>query len=462
MTLREMAAACSGILHARGYEEQVERNTGDVGIDSREIKEDGVFIAVKGERTDGHSYIPQVFAKGALGVICERVPENAAGPFILVKNSLQALKDIAECYRRMLSIPIVGITGSVGKTSTKELIASVLAQRFNVLKTAGNYNNEIGLPLTVMKIGPQHEAAVLEMGISEFGEMHRLSKIARPDICVITNIGQCHLENLHTRDGILKAKSEIFDYMSPTAHIFLNGDDDKLCTVQEVKGIRPVCFGLSEENAYYADEIENRGLFGTRCRIHTPQGDFEAQIPLPGVHMVYNALAATAVGMSLGIGIEQIQAGIISVKPVGGRSNIIRLEDRTIIDDCYIVSPASVRGALELLSSEASRRVAILGDMFELGAQERQFHREIGVYAVQGKCDVLIGVGTLTEEMCDAARESLKDVPHTSDRKVRILHFDTLEELENELPSVLQPEDTILVKASHGMGLAQVVEFLKT
>lgn len=462
MTLREMAAACSGILHARGYEEQVERNAGDVVIDSREIKEDGVFIAVKGERTDGHSYIAQVFAKGALGVICERVPENAAGPFILVKNSLQALKDIAECYRRMLSIPVVGITGSVGKTSTKELIASVLAQRFNVLKTAGNYNNEIGLPLTVMKIGPQHEAAVLEMGISEFGEMHRLSKIARPDICVITNIGQCHLENLHTRDGILKAKSEIFDYMSPKAHIFLNGDDDKLCTVQEVKGIRPVCFGLSEENAYYADEIENRGLFGTHCRIHTPQGDFEAQIPLPGVHMVYNALAATAVGMSLGIGIEQIQAGIVSVKPVGGRSNIIRLEDRTIIDDCYNASPASVRGALELLSSAATRRVAILGDMFELGAQERQLHREIGVYAVQGKCDVLIGVGTLTEEMCDAARESLKDVPHTSDRKMRILHFDTLEELENELPAVLQPEDTILVKASHGMGLAQVVEFLKT
>jgi len=355
----------------------------------------------------------------------------------------------------------VGITGSVGKTSTKEFIASVLSQRFRVLKTAGNYNNEIGLPLTVMKIRPQHEAAVLEMGISEFGEMHRLSRIARPDICVITNIGQCHLENLHTRDGILKAKSEIFDYMSPQAHIFLNGDDDKLCTVQEVKGIRPVFFGLSKKNAYYADEIENRGLFGTRCRIHTPQGDFEAQIPLPGPHMVYNALAAAAVGMSMGIGTEQIQAGIVSVKPVGGRSNIIRLEDRTIIDDCYNASPVSVRGALELLSSAATRRVAILGDMFELGEHERELHREIGVYAAQGKCDVLIGVGALTEELCDAAKETLKDVPHSSDHEIRILHFDTLEELENELPAVLKPEDTILVKASHGMGLAHVVEFLR-
>lgn len=461
MTFREMAAACNGILHARGFEEQVEKRAGSVVIDSREIEKDGVFIAVKGERSDGHSYIAQVFEKGALGVICERVPENAAGPFILVKSSLQALKDIAECYRRVLRIPFVGITGSVGKTSTKEFIASVLSQRFRVLKTAGNYNNEIGLPLTVMKIRPQHETAVLEMGISEFGEMHRLSRIARPDVCVITNIGQCHLENLHTRDGILKAKSEIFDYMSPQAHIFLNGDDDKLCTVQEVKGIRPVFFGLSKQNAYYADEIENRGLFGTRCRIHTPQGDFEAQIPLPGPHMVYNALAAAAVGMSMGIGMEQVQAGIVSVKPVGGRSNIIRLEDRTIIDDCYNASPVSVRGALELLSSAATRRVAILGDMFELGEHERELHREIGVYAAQGKCDVLIGVGTLTEELCDAARETLKDVPHSSDREIRILHFDTLEELENELPAVLKPEDTILVKASHGMGLAHVVEFLR-
>ncbi|MCM1538578.1 MAG: UDP-N-acetylmuramoyl-tripeptide--D-alanyl-D-alanine ligase [bacterium] len=461
MTLREMAAACSGILHARGYEEQTERNAAQVAIDSREIQEGGVFIAVKGERTDGHHYIAQVFAKGALGVICERVPKDAAGPFILVKDSLQALKDMAECYRRTLSIPVVGITGSVGKTSTKELIASVLAQRFKVLKTAGNHNNEIGLPLTVLTIEAQHEAAVLEMGISEFGEMHRLSKIARPDICVITNIGQCHLENLHTRDGILKAKSEIFDYMSPSAHIFLNGDDDKLCTVREVRGIRPVFFGLSAENAYYADEIENRGLFGTNCRIHTPQGDFEAQIPLPGVHMVYNALAATAVGMALGIGIGQIQAGIVSVKPVGGRSNIIRLADRTIIDDCYNASPASVRGALDLLSSAATRRVAILGDMFELGENERQLHREIGVYAAQGKCDVLIGVGTLAKELCDAARESGKELPHTDDQRMRVLHVDTLEELEKELPDVLQPEDTILVKASHGMGLAHVVEFLR-
>lgn len=190
-------------------------------------------------------------------------------------------------------------------------------------------------------------------------------------------------------------------------------------------------------------------------------GDFEAQIPLPGSHMVYNALAATAVGMSMGIGIEQIQAGIVSVKPVGGRSNIIRLEDRTIIDDCYNANPVSVRAALDLLSSAATRRVAILGDMFELGDKERELHREIGVYAAQGKCDLLIGVGKLTDEMCEAARESLKDVPHSSDRKLRIVHFDTLEELENGLPSILKPEDTVLVKASHGMGLAHVVEFLR-
>ncbi len=462
MTLEEIAEACGGILHARDSEDRVREQVGGIVIDSRKIKPGGVFIAVKGANTDGHNYIRQVFEAGAKGVICERAVQGVDGPFILVKNSLQALRDIAECYRRTLSIPIVGITGSVGKTSTKEFIASVLAQGFSVLKTEGNYNNEIGLPLTVLQIQPQHEAAVLEMGISEFGEMHRLSRIARPDVCVITNIGQCHLENLHTRDGILRAKSEIFDYMSPNARIFLNGDDDKLISLKEIKGVKPVFFGMSGQHDIYADAIVNRGLFGTTCRVHTPEGEFEAQIPLPGAHMVYNALAATAVGLAMGLSVAQIQAGIVSVKPVGGRSNIIRLPDRTIIDDCYNASPASVRGALDLLSTALTRRVAILGDMFELGVEEAGMHREIGVYAAGGKCDVLIGVGRLAEEICDAAGESVKDVSRTDDECPLVYHFHTVEELEEALPKILRPEDTVLVKASHGMGLSQVVEFLQT
>lgn len=460
MTLEEIALACNGILHAGKHKNRVGEPVSGIVIDSRKIMPDGVFLAVKGERADGHDYIAQVFQAGAKGVICERVPSDAAGPFILVKNSLQALKDIAECYRRTLSVPIIGVSGSVGKTSTKEFIASVLAQRFSVHKTEGNFNNEIGLPLTVLQIQPQHEAAVLEMGISHFGEMHRLSKIARPDICVITNIGQSHLENLHTRDGILKAKSEIFDFISSDARIILNGDDDKLISLQEVKGIRPVFFGLSERHEIYADHIVNRGLFGTTCQIHTPQGEFEAHIPIPGAHMVYNALAAAAVGLAMGLQTAQIQAGIVSVKPVGGRSNIIRLADRTIIDDCYNASPASMRGALELLSTALTRRVAILGDMFELGEHKEEMHREIGAYAADGRCDVLIGVGSLSAHTCEAARQSLKDAAYTDADNVKIYHYDTLEEMEKALPTVLKAEDTILVKASHAMGFAHVVEFL--
>ncbi len=468
MTLKEMAEACGGILHEGAYRENIEKEAAGVVLDSRKVEPGFVFVATKGERVDGHDFIDSVFDKGALGVVCEKVPADAKGAFILVKDSFQALKDIAESYRKTLNIPVVGITGSVGKTSTKEFIAAVLAQKYNVLKTAGNYNNEVGLPLTVMQITSEHTAAVLEMGISEFGEMHRLSKVARPDICVITNIGQCHLENLHTRDGILQAKSEIFDFMAEDAAICLNGDDDKLRTLTEVKGIRPVFFGKEKEHAIYADAIENKGLFGSSCTIHTPQGEFEAQIPLPGMHMVYNALAATAVGLQLGLTLSQIREGIASVKPVGGRSNLISCKDRTVIDDCYNASPSSMKGALELLSTALSRKVAILGDMFELGSNEVALHEEIGRYAY-GKADVLLCVGTLSRNMYEAAKSMIADVrtdsavdmaAGTQAADLELHYYETRDALEADLWNVLKDGDTILVKASHGMALTHVVEFL--
>lgn len=460
MNLRQMAQACGGILHEGAYHENIGKEAAGVVLDSRKVEPGYVFVATKGERVDGHDFIDSVFEKGALGVVCEKVPTDAKGAFILVKDSFQALKDIAEAYRKTLRIPVVGITGSVGKTSTKEFIAAVLAQKYNVLKTAGNYNNEVGLPLTVMQITSEHTAAVLEMGISEFGEMHRLSKVARPDICVITNIGQCHLENLHTRDGILQAKSEIFDFMAEDAAICLNGDDDKLCTLTEVKGRTPVFFGKEKEHAIYADAIENKGLFGSCCVIYTPQGDFEAQIPLPGLHMVYNALAATAVGLQLGLTLAQIGEGIASVKPVGGRSNVISCKERIVIDDCYNASPASVRGALDLLSTALSRKVAILGDMFELGSNEVALHEEIGRYAY-GKADVLMCVGKLSKHMYEAAKSICANGGDVAEQAGMELHYyETRDALEADLPNVLQTGDTILVKASHGMTLTHVVEVL--
>lgn len=460
MTLAQMAEACDGILHEGVYKDRTVQDVTGVVLDSRKADPGCVFIATKGERVDGHDFIDSVFEKGALGVVCEKVPMQAKGPFILVKDSFQALKDIAEAYRKTLKIPVVGITGSVGKTSTKEMIASVLSQKYRVLKTEGNYNNEIGLPLTVLRITPEHTAAVLEMGISEFGEMHRLSKIARPDICVITNIGQCHLENLHTRDGILQAKSEIFDYMSDQGTIFLNGDDDKLETITQVRGITPVFFGRDTRNSVYADEIEDNGLFGSNCRIHTPQGEVSVQIPLPGTHMINNALAATAVGLRLGLTLSEIAAGIAAVKPVGGRSNLIRCGKHTVIDDCYNANPASMKSALDLLHTANTRKVAILGDMFELGENETALHEEIGRYACD-RTDVLLCVGNLAKYIYEAAKEERKSSADSKTADVSgLYYYATRNELEEDLQHVLQDGDTILVKASHGMALGHVVELL--
>ena len=320
MTIDNIARACGGQLRgaAEGGAEAA-----CVVIDSRKIEPGGVFIATKGERVDGHDFIPQVVKMGALAVVCEREPKECQVPYILVQDSFKALKDIAEFYRRQLDISVVGITGSVGKTSTKEMIASVLSEGFHVLKTEGNFNNEIGLPLTVLQIRPEHEAAVLEMGISDFGEMHRLSKIAKPDICVITNIGQCHLENLGTREGILKAKTEIFDFMNPKGYIFVNGDDDLLAGLKTAVGHEPAHFGLAPENEIFASGVMNKGLFGSEAVIHMDLEVFPVEIPLPGGHMVYNALAAAAVGRCMGLSREQIQKGISRVQAVGGRSHVI-------------------------------------------------------------------------------------------------------------------------------------------
>ena len=215
------------------------------------------------------------------------------------------------------------------------MIAAVLEQKFRVLKTLGNFNNELGLPLTVFRLREEDEIAVLEMGISDFGEMHRLASIAQPNTCVITNIGTCHLENLGDRDGVLKAKTEVFDHLKPDATVILNGDDDKLITVKEVQGKAPIHFGMNPDFPLYADEIESKGLKGIAYKIHTPKGAFSVVVPIPGRHMVYNALAGTAVGLAYGMELSEIQKGIESLQSLSGRFHIIENENYTIVDDCY-------------------------------------------------------------------------------------------------------------------------------
>lgn len=450
MTLFHICDACQGELHVG--KDLCECEVTQVVIDSRKIKQGGLFLATKGERVDGHDFIPEVYQKGALAVVCEKAPEDKNIPYILVEDSLVALKQIAEYYRKQLDVKVVGITGSVGKTSTKEFIASVLEQKYRVCKTVGNFNNEVGLPLTVLSIKDSDEIAVLEMGISDFGEMTRLSRIARPDVCVLTNIGQCHLENLHTREGILKAKTEIFEYMKEDGSVVINGDDDLLSTLKQVHGKKPITFGCSETNDVVAISVNSLGLFGTNSEIKTNSDRFEVSVPLPGEHMVMNAACATAVGEFFLLSIEQIKQGIESVQSVAGRSNIIKLNNFVLIDDCYNANPVSMKAAIDLLKLSNTRKVAILGDMFELGTNEAKLHYEIGEYAAHHNLDSIICVGKLSRNTYEGVVKSKVD---------NVFYYETKQELISKLFGLLKAKDTILMKASHGMGFQEIVHVLQ-
>lgn len=454
MTLREITASCRGTYY--GADSFVNLSVSGVAIDSRKIEKDYLFVPIRGARVDGHNYIPQVMEAGALCTLSEEPIENADFPYILVESCGQALKDIATHYRQCLDITVVGITGSVGKTSTKEMIASVLSQKFQVLKTAGNYNNEIGLPLTIFNLREDHDIAVLEMGISEFGEMSRLSQVARPDIAIITNIGECHLENLYDRDGVLKAKSEIFQFMNPDGTIILNGEDDKLATINGVNDIAPYFFGLSDDCYTYASDIQNLGLAGTSCTIHlTKDRSFSCVIPIPGSHMVLNALAGSAVGLELGLSNEEIQAGIESLVPVSGRNNIIRTDKFTIIDDCYNANPVSMRASLDVLASATTRRVAILGDMGELGENENQMHYDLGIYAGEKSCEVICCIGTLSQHMYKGLQKVL-----CTEGTTTAYYYPSKDAFLEQASSLLEAHDSILVKASNFMGFKDIVEYL--
>lgn len=433
--------------------ERVVRKITNVTMDSRKVVQGSLFVAIKGERVDGHDFIKEVFSKGAAAVLCDHVPEGVIGPCVVVEDTVKGLQEVARWYRSTLNVKVVGITGSVGKTSTKEMVAAVLAEKFNVLKTIGNYNNEIGLPLTVLSIEEDTEIAVLEMGISDFSEMRVLSRIACPDICVITNIGQCHLEFLHDRDGILKAKSEIFEFMNPEGRIYLNGDDDKLVTVTEVKGIKPTFFGLKDTNDVYPASKESMGLGGTRMRISLRGSLFDAEIHMLGDHMVSNAMAASAIASDLGMDKNQIAAGLYTAKTIDGRSNLIPKGTGYIIDDCYNASPASMMAALDTLNLATGRKVAILGDMFELGPDSDNMHAAVGRYAVSIGIDKLVCVGENCRHMYSAA---LKEKGTTG-----IGYYTDLESLIKNLRIEIKEGDNVLVKSSHGMGFAKLVEALK-
>lgn len=451
LTVENIVKACDGTLYGKEFMKNCKEEAEGVVLDSRLLQENYVFIATRGEKVDGHKFIPSVFEKGAMAVICEELPQTLSGPCILVKDSFVALKKLAAFYRQQLELKVIGITGSVGKTSTKEFVAGVLSAKYNVWKTQGNFNNEVGLPLTVLQLREEHEIAVLEMGISDFGEMHRLSEIAKPDICMLTNIGQCHLEFLGDRDGVLKAKTEIFDFMNPEGMIFVNGDDDKLITLKEKWQDKLITFGRDMKNDVYAANEMSKGLLGSVADICGKVDISGVVVPLPGEHMVLNALAASAVANMLGLTSEEIKAGMKKVSAVSGRSNIMPLQDFVLIDDCYNANPVSMKAAIDLLQSANKRRVAVLGDMFELGEEEEKLHYEVGEYT-GGKVDLLICVGNLAKNIYEGAMKNKGE-------SASVMYLENKEDIYSQLEQIIMPQDTILLKASHGMGFADIVSW---
>ena len=450
LTLRNITKACHG--EYRGPENLLDKEVAGVTIDSRKVEKDYLFIAIDGERVNAHKFIPDTIEKGAMCVISHEDLGETDFPYILVESTGQALLDTAKLYRDSFDIKVVGITGSVGKTSTKEMIASVLSQKYCVHKTLGNFNNEWGLPITIFEMNEKHQVAVPEMGVNHFGEMRRLSSVASPDICVITNIGIAHLEFFKTREGILQEKSQMIQDMKTGGSILLNGDDDLLRDMGPVKGVDPEFFGLVKNCQFYATVVEPLGLRGSSCTIHLPSGEsFDCIVPLPGAHMVQNALAGTAVGYQLGLTPAEIKAGIEGLPSIPGRNNIIQTDKIIILDDCYNANPVSMQASLDVLNMAIGRKVAVLGDMGELGETGKELHYETGAHAGDIGIDLVCGIGELSKELVAGASE------HGCEAKWFPAKADFLAEMKH----LFQPGDNILVKASHGMQFPEIVDELQ-
>lgn len=449
MTLQNIARAVSGQLFLPDNYIEEGKVAQGVVIDNRKVEKGFIFVPIKGARVDGHTFIPDAFEKGAMAVLCDHDLGKTTGPYIVVKETQQALKDLAAFYREQTDAYVIGIVGSVGKTSTKEMVASVLSRHFSLWKTQGNFNNEIGLPLTLFGVKEEHQVAVVEMGISDFGEMDRLGNMAKPDMVIMTNIGLCHLENLIDRDGVLKAKTEVFAHMPKDGVIVLNGDDDKL-QMADTLGRERHFFGLSNQE-YSATDIVSQ-LTGVQAKLIGPKWESSVRIPIPGQHNVYNALAAMVAAEHLGMSREEILSGIEHVATIDGRNNFIQKNGITVIDDCYNANPVSMRASLEVLSHASGRTIAVLGDMGELGAEEASLHYQVGEAVAEFGIDVLFTAGELSKEMIRAVE--------AADCATEVYGFDSKEEMMSQLKTMVKKGDTILVKASHFMDFPKVVEAL--
>ena len=444
ITVKELLAAVHGELLQGDETAQIL----GVNTDSRTVKAGEVFVPLVGERFDGHDYIEKAISAGAEGCLCARVPETLLpGKFyIKVPDTLLALKDLAAWYRAQFSIPFVQVTGSVGKTTTKEMIASVLGVKFHTLKTAANYNNEIGTPQTLLGLSRAHQAAVIETGMDRAGQIRYLGEMVKPDIAVITNVGDMHIEYLGSRENILKAKCEIFENLKKDGLAVLNGDDELLNTVSLPQ--KTLRCGLSEHCDVRVSEVEDLGIDGIRCVVTTAKERYALSIPVPGKHMVYSAAMAAAIGEYLGETKEEIERGVAAYEPAGSRMHVITFsENRRLLDDCYNANPQAMEAALEILADPACRRrVAVLGDMGELGALTAQAHRDMGTLCRE------LGIETV------AVGEKMKALTETDPEAQ---WFAGVEEALPAVRARFTPGTAVLVKASHAMHFENIVKELE-
>ena len=438
-----------------------------VSTDTRSISPGDLFIPLAGENYDAHDFIGEALEKGAAGVLTSRdlTPEQIPGkPACIIKvgNTLTALQQLAAYNRRQFRLPVVGITGSNGKTTTKDMIAAVLSQKFKTLKTQGNLNNQIGLPLTILKLDETYQAMVVEMGMSSLGEIHRLAATAKPDIGVITTIGESHLEMLGSMENIAQAKGELLDHLSPQGLAVLNGDDPRIRKIRNRFPGRAVFYGLGDANHIQAKEVvpTAEGMI-FKAGLHFPgreSTEILIHLPVMGRHNVLNSLAAIAVGWELGLPAEAIKKGLEGLVLTGMRLEIIESQGLKIINDAYNASPASMKAALKTLKDISGKRrtIAVLGNMFELGQREREGHMEVGQAAAELGIDCMVTVGQLAGlAAAEAEKAGMKagaifkctDTPEAVDR----------------LKALVGEGDVILVKGSRGMRMEEIISgLLKT
>ena len=443
-TAREICAAVGGTL----LQDSGAPVTG-VTTDSRAVQPGQLFIPLVGERFDGHAYIAKALDGGAAGCLTAREPETLLPGklYIQVADTRLALKALASWYRNKFDLPVVQVTGSAGKTTTKEMIASVLSQRYNTLRTEGNFNNDIGAPLTLLRLMPEHQAAVIETGMNHFGEIRYLGEMVRPDIAVITNVGDAHIENLgNTRQGILRAKCEIFENLTPEGIAVLNGDDELLNTVTLPQTI--LRCGVGDGCGVRVTDIDDRGLEGVACTVTIEGEHYRLTTSAPGRYMIYPMAMAAAIGRRLGLTGEEIAAGVAAYTTVGSRMHLIRLPgERLVIDDCYNANPQSMAEGLRMLAaSPAQHRVAVLGDMGELGQLTAQAHRDMGALTRRlGLTAVAVG-------------EKMHALTETDPQAQ---WFATVEEAMPAIRQLFTPGTAVLVKASHAMHFESIVKELE-